>query len=328
MKRAITLSLMVLLSACSKKATPEGEGSGAPKAGSAEAAAPATAPAAKPADGSGANAKTVADINAMPGGKLDSKEILARPAGTEGVLVQHILVSWKDKAPIYAQRGGQDPRGAGRDEAAVETLVNATLARIAKGEDFKALMTELSEDPGSNKSGMPYPVDPQAPMVPPFKDLAMRLKLDEIGVVASPFGYHIMKRVSPPPPDAAESADILARTETAPKAKVQHVLISFKEKAEIYAGRGGQDPRAAARSQADARKLVADLAQKGAKGDFVKLMKEFSEDPGSSKTGEAYDIAPDAPMVPGFLKLGLRLKVGEVGIVLTEFGYHVMKRTE
>ena len=57
-------------------------------------------------------------------------------------------------------------------------------------------------------------------------------------------------------------------------------------------------------------------------------MKEFSEDPGSSKTGEAYDIAPDAPMVPGFLKLGLRLKVGEVGIVLTEFGYHVMKRTE
>ena len=328
MKRAITLSLMVLLSACSKKATPEGEGSGAPKAGSAEAAAPATAPAAKPADGSGANAKTVADINAMPGGKLDSKEILARPAGTEGVLVQHILVSWKDKAPIYAQRGGQDPRGAARTEADVETLVNATLARIAKGEDFKALMTELSEDPGSNKSGMPYPVDPQAPMVPPFKDLAMRLKLDEIGVVASPFGYHIMKRVSPPPPDAAESADILARTETAPKAKVQHVLISFKEKAEIYAGRGGQDPRAAARSQADARKLVADLAQKGAKGDFVKLMKEFSEDPGSSKTGEAYDIAPDAPMVPGFLKLGLRLKVGEVGIVLTEFGYHVMKRTE
>jgi parvulin-like peptidyl-prolyl isomerase len=270
----------------------------------------------------------VADINAMEGGKLDSKEILARPEGTESVLVQHILISGKAQGAIYAQRGGQDPRAAARDEAAVEALVNATLARIAKGEDFKALMTELSEDPGSNKSGMPYPVDAAAPMVPPFKNLAMRLKLDEIGVVASPFGYHIMKRVSPPPPDAAESADILARTETAPKAKVQHVLISFKEKAEIYAGRGGQDPRAAARSQADARKLVADLAQKGAKGDFVKLMKEFSEDPGSSKSGEAYDIAPDAPMVPGFLKLGLRLKVDEVGIVLTEFGYHVMKRTE
>ncbi len=328
MKRAITLSLMVLLSACSKKATAEGEGSGTPKAGSAEAAAPATAPASKPAEGSGANAKTVADINAMPGGKLDSKEILARPAGTESVLVQHILISGKAQGAIYAQRGGQDPRAAARDEAAVEALVNATLARIAKGEDFKALMTELSEDPGSNKSGMPYPVDAQAPMVPPFKNLAMRLKLDEIGVVASPFGYHIMKRVSPPPPDAVESADILARTEVAPKAKVQHVLISFKEKAEIYAGRGGQDPRAAARTQADARKLVTELAKKGASGDFVKLMKEFSEDPGSSKTGEAYDIAPDAPMVPGFLKLGLRLKVGEVGIVLTEFGYHVMKRTE
>ena len=328
MKRAITLSLRVLLSACSKKATADAEGSGAPKAGSAEAAAPAAAPASKPAEGSGANAKTVADINAMPGGKLDSKEILARPEGTESVLVQHILISGKAQGAIYAQRGGQDPRAAARDEAAVEALGNATLARIAQGEDFKALMTELSEDPGSNKSGMPYPVDAAAPMVPPFKNLAMRLKLDEIGVVASPFGYHIMKRVSPPPPDAAESADILARTESAPKAKVQHVLISFKEKAEIYAGRGGQDPRAAARSQADARKLVADLAQKGAKGDFVKLMKEFSEDPGSSKSGEAYDIAPDAPMVPGFLKLGLRLKVGEVGIVLTEFGYHVMKRTE
>ncbi|NQW62571.1 MAG: peptidylprolyl isomerase [Deltaproteobacteria bacterium] len=328
MKRAITLSLMVLLSACSKKAPADAEGSGALKAGSAEAAAPAAAPASKPAEGSGANAKTVADINAMPGGKLDSKEILARPAGTESVLVQHILISGKAQGAIYAQHNNQNPRAAARDEAAVETLVNATVARIAKGEDFKALMTELSEDPGSNKSGMPYPVDAQAPMVPPFKDLAMRLKLDEIGVVASPFGYHIMKRVTPPPPDAAESADILARTEAAPAAKVQHVLISFKEKAEIYAGRGGQDPRAAARSQADARKLVADLAQKGAKGDFVKLMKDFSEDPGSSKTGEAYEISPQAQMVPGFLKLGLRLKVGEVGIVLTEFGYHVMKRTE
>ena len=323
MKRALTLSLMVLLSACSKKAPAEAEGSGAPAAGSAAAPAP------KAAEGSASvAAKTVAATTAAEGGKLDSKEILARPAGTESVLVQHILVSWKDKGAIYAQRGGQDPRGAARTEADVETLVNATLARIAKGEDFKALMAELSEDPGSNKSGMPYPVDAQAPMVPTFKNLAMRLNLDEVGVVASPFGYHIMKRVAPPPPDVAESADILARTEVAPKAKVQHVLISFKEKAEIYAGRGGQDPRAAARTQEEARKLVADLAKKGASGDFKKLMNEFSEDPGSAKSGEAYDIAPDAPMVPGFLKLGLRLKVGEVGVVLTEFGYHVMKRTE
>ena len=136
MKRAITLSLMVLLSACSKKAPADAEGSGAPKAGSAEAAAPAAAPASKPAEGSGANAKTVADINAMEGGKLDSKEILARPEGTESVLVQHILISGKAQGAIYAQRGGQDPRAAARDEAAVEALVNATLARIAQGEDF------------------------------------------------------------------------------------------------------------------------------------------------------------------------------------------------
>ena len=37
-------------------------------------------------------------------------------------------------------------------------------------------------------------------MVEPFKNLALRLKIDEAGLVKSPFGWHVIKRVVRPPP--------------------------------------------------------------------------------------------------------------------------------
>ena len=55
-------------------------------------------------------------------------------------------------------------------------------------------MKELSEDPGSARSGNTYPVDPNAQLVPPFKDLSLRLKVNEVGVVKTQFGIHIIKR--------------------------------------------------------------------------------------------------------------------------------------
>ena len=59
----------------------------------------------------------------------------------------------------------------------------------------KALMAELSEDPGSAKSGQSYDVTPDAGLVEPFKNLSLRLNKDEVGVVKTQFGIHIIQRV-------------------------------------------------------------------------------------------------------------------------------------
>ena len=39
-------------------------------------------------------------------------------------------------------------------------------------------------------------------------------------------------------------------------------------------------------------------------------------------------MTPDAGLVEPFKNLSLRLKVGEVGVVKTQFGIHIIQRTE
>ena len=73
------------------------------------------------------------------------------------------------------------------------------------------------------------------------------------------------------------------------------------------------------------KKTMADL-KKGAK--IEPLMKSLSEDPGSAESGTAYDVDPQAGLVEPFKNLSLRLKVGEVGAVKTQFGIHIIQRTE
>ena len=56
-------------------------------------------------------------------------------------------------------------------------------------------MKDLAEDPGSARSGEGYDVTADANFVLPFKNLSLRLKLNEVGVVKSDYGIHIIKRV-------------------------------------------------------------------------------------------------------------------------------------
>ena len=132
------------------------------------------------------------------------------------------------------------------------------------------------------------------------------------------------------PPAAAaapgpQSNDILAREPVANHAEVKHILISWRD---LGAPRGGSiDPRAEARSREDAEALIQELSARIAKGEpFEALMAEYSEDGGSARTGESFDVTPDAPLVLDFKRLSLRLEVGEIGVVLTDFGLHIIKR--
>lgn len=125
---------------------------------------------------------------------VESKDILARAPVTEHAMVQHVLISWEAKAEIYAMRGGQDPRGAERSLAQANELATSVLQRAQAGEDFAALMREVSEDPGSARTGREYTVTPTASLVEPFKALSLRLQPKESGIVASDFGYHVIFR--------------------------------------------------------------------------------------------------------------------------------------
>ncbi len=255
---------------------------------------------------------------------LDSKDILARAETADSVMVKHILIGWKDLTSAYPP-GQMDKRAAGRTNAEAAALAKDLLGKITTnfaGAD--ALVAEHSEDPGS-KSGDPYEVTPRVNFVPEFKKLALRLKEKEAGIVKTSYGYHVMFRVPPPPPpppDPLESADILARPAEAGPMQVQHILVGWKD-----TKRPARDPRAQARTKADADKLAGELLAKvRAGGDMVALMKEHSEDPGSKDTGKAYDVTPDAGLVPPFKNLSLRLQLNEAGLVKTDFGWHVIKR--
>ena len=122
------------------------------------------------------------------------------------------------------------------------------------------------------------------------------------------------------------STEILEREPRANRAQVKHILISWADKVE---GKAGADPRATARSKRDAEREVRALLKQIAEGaPFETLMGLHSEDPGSASTGEAYEVAPDAQLVIEFRQLGLRLEVGEAGVVESDYGFHIIKRVE
>ncbi len=250
---------------------------------------------------------------------LDSKDILARTETVPAAYVKHVLIGWADLFPVY--RGHMDKRAAKRTNAEAAKLAKEVYAKlVAKPDSIDDLANETSEDPGS-KSGEPYKVTASSSFVPEFKKLALRLHENEAGIVKTQYGYHVIERVPPPALDPIESADILKRDERPGSVEVRHVLIGWKDIATT------SDPRAKKRTREEASKLAKDiLAKLQAGADIKKLMKEYSEDPGSKDTGRTYEVSADAPLVQGFKDLGLRLGVGEAGIVKTSFGYHVMQR--
>jgi peptidyl-prolyl cis-trans isomerase D len=118
-----------------------------------------------------------------------SGDILAREPVANSSQIKHILISWKNKDP-------KDPRGQARSKEQAEQLVTSLMTQIKAGADFDMLMKQHSEDPGSASSARSYAVSPDAGLVIEFKQLGLRLNVNEVGVVESEFGFHIMKRVA------------------------------------------------------------------------------------------------------------------------------------
>jgi len=251
-----------------------------------------------------------------PPDPMESHDILARPAGKDAVWVHHILIAWKD-TPQHL------PNAATRTKAEADKAAKEVLDKLAAKEDVQKVIKEYSDEPGAkDKAQIPAEIGPDTPILDEFKNLATRLNEGEAGVTKTPFGWLIMQRVAPPPPDPLESADILKREAGTGKVKVKHILLGWSEVHD------DKDEAGKKRSRAELEKLVKDTVAKLKGGAKIEpLMKSLSADPGS-KEGTAYDVDQTSQFVTPFKNLALRLKPNEVGVVKTEYGIHIMQRVE
>ncbi|MBN1946945.1 MAG: peptidylprolyl isomerase [Bradymonadales bacterium] len=122
-----------------------------------------------------------------------SQQILARDPVTDNAEVKHILIGWADLA---STRGSQaDPRAAARSREQADQLATALLLQVRAGDPIERLMAQYSEDPGSASTGESYTATPEAGLVPPFKELSLRLQVGEAGLVMTNYGWHIILRI-------------------------------------------------------------------------------------------------------------------------------------
>ena len=109
----------------------------------------------------------------------------ARFEQPEQVRASHILIGTRD--PNTNTELTEEQKKAKRK------LADDLLKRARAGEDFAKLAKEFSDDPGSKDNGGEYTF-PRGQMVPEFEAAAFSLGTNQISdVIATQFGYHIIK---------------------------------------------------------------------------------------------------------------------------------------
>ena len=137
----------------------------------------------------------------------------------------------------------------------------------------------------------------------------------------------------PPPPPPAEQAvrvvteDVLARAPATNHATVKHILLGWDDL--MGASRPDKDARAMARTFRQTEQLALQVFQRARGGeDFDKLIEQYSEDLASARVLGSYEVRPDGKMEPSFQALALRLNEGEIGVCVTRYGFHIVKRVK
>lgn len=319
----------LLASACNKPAeTPAPAPAAAPAPAPAAAEAPKPVPPPAPASPTAAPAvaepeKVFTDACPMPG--EDPAACPAKPAKIDDeIKVAHVLIGWDGSLP-------GKPIKRTKEEALALAKEIAHEARKS-GNDFIGLVWKHSDDNGPGV----YDLIPsmRGRYVPQFTAMALSLGLGQVDIVPTRFGYHVMKRIPfdfklPEKPlvkvltDACPAAGedpASCPTEQKPKPEkttVSHILIGYT---------GSLPGENVTLTKDEAKKKAIEIAHQARKkgADFAALMKANSKDPGPG----TYPVDAAAALVPPFKQLGLSLGKGQIDIVETSFGFHVMKRVD
>jgi len=96
--------------------------------------------------------------------------------------------------------------------------------------------------------------------------------------------------------------------------KARHILLSA--------------PRADSAKVAVVRKTADSLVALINKANFAEYVTKYTEDPGSKDKGGVYENFMDYEMVPEFSKFAVEKPIGTIGVVQTDFGFHIMEAME
>ena len=100
-------------------------------------------------------------------------------------------------------------------------------------------------------------------------------------------------------------------------AKASHILLAYKGAPQSSATRTKEE------AQALANNLLAQV--KANPGNFAMLAITNSDDPGSKNNGGEYDNITPGQMVPQFNDFVFNNAIGSIGVVETDYGFHVIK---
>jgi len=202
----------------------------------------------------------------------------------------HILV-------VVPEQASADKIGAAHERA------DQALAQLSGGADFAQVAAGFS-DAKDALSGGDLGWRPGDRIPPLFMNALEALQPGQnTAVLRSPSGFHILKLVEK---RSATQKVVITQTHA------RHILIKTSEIV----------------SAAEAKKLIMEVKQRIDGGaDFAEQAKRYSQD-GSAQHGGDLDWLSPGQTVPEFEEAMNKLKVGEIGMVQSQFGWHLIQVVE
>ncbi len=127
-----------------------------------------------------------------------------------------------------------------------------------------------------------------------------------------------------PLPQQAPPAALRPKADNDARVTASHILIG-------YQGAAGAVGEGAGRSKDQAKQLATQILgiAKAPNADFEALAKKHSDDPGSASNGGKLGTFGRDAMVKPFSDAAFELQPGQVSdLVETQFGFHIIKRTQ